>query len=441
MSELAEIETVGGTASNGSVLHTPLAFWLHYPERLGKDMTEDMGLWFWFSACWAWFLSLWALWYRVGDGLKALRWNIGIALQVAAAYVPLCVWHQGSFAIAGALVPLVVLCFHAATVLPTGGLWNRAIWSAAVLAVVGYAGGGALALLIWFPFYSFLVVAFVAWYREKIALGALKLFIYHVTKHWAVRSILGIVLSHTLWMASSFAAERVAGKQNRVEQILADVDSKVSKAQDQIIKLEMQVEDKGHDPRKIGLHMHIRGDQRHILFLYPGDMKGMRVLNLSTTQSYVYLPAFKKVRRIASHLKEQSMFGSDYSFHDFKTLELRHYFDGEVKDETSALWILELKPKSKVKETLDLPYTHMEMHIDKKMMVPTLLRYFNEEKITRTETREDYVCEKGVCMAHKTRMTDHRKNDHWTEVNIKEMSINTGFSNDVFSLRKLQQAD
>ena len=222
------------------------------------------------------------------------------------------------------------------------------------------------------------------------------------------------------------------------DQLLQQLDAGLEKTKDQILTMEMLVQDPGHDPRRIGLQMHMRGEQRRINFLYPGDMKGMRVLNISAEQTYVYLPAFKKVRRVAGHAKDQSMFGSDYGFDDFSTIALHQNYSAEITHEDDNFWTVRAVPRTGV----DTEYARIEMQVDKKRTLLSELRYFDASGSNiRTEERSDYQCENEVCVPRKTKMVDHRHDDHWTEVTIKNLKLNSNFSDQVFSLRDLQRND
>lgn len=240
-------------------------------------------------------------------------------------------------------------------------------------------------------------------------------------------------LISVLLCASAFGTPSLNG-----DQVLEQLDAGLAKTKDQILTVEMLVEDPGRDPRRIGMQMHMRGDQRRVSFLYPGDMKGMRMLNISADQTYVYLPAFKKVRRVAAHAKDQSMFGSDYGLDDFNTVALHRNFTGEITHEDEGSWTVRATPRAGV----DTDYKRIELRVDKKRVVINELRYFDASGTNiRTEERGEYQCDNDVCVPRKTKMVDHRHDDHWTEVTVKDVKLNSNFSDQVFSLRDLQRND
>jgi len=52
-----------------------------------------------------------------------------------------------------------------------------------------------------------------------------------------------------------------------------------------------------------------KGGKYLLEFTAPGDMKGTRFLSLDTNHSYIYLPAFGRVRRIVSNTVTQGFIG------------------------------------------------------------------------------------------------------------------------------------
>jgi hypothetical protein len=62
----------------------------------------------------------------------------------------------------------------------------------------------------------------------------------------------------------------------------------------------------GKDEGTLAMTVKLKGEKRYTEFSAPADMRGTKVLILSPTQMYVYLPSYGKVRRIANHTKDQA---------------------------------------------------------------------------------------------------------------------------------------
>ncbi|MCB9554791.1 MAG: outer membrane lipoprotein-sorting protein [Deltaproteobacteria bacterium] len=220
--------------------------------------------------------------------------------------------------------------------------------------------------------------------------------------------------------------------------VLKQMDDAITRSKDLVMEFDMVVQDKDKAPRSYGMLVHTRGeDKRHTEFLYPGDVKGLKMLVLSRQQMYVYLPSFRKIRRIATHARAQSMFGSDYTYDEMSTTTYSGIYQATAMSESPTHYLVDVvrRPGQVA------PYARLQFRIVKAYQVPDRIVYFDESgKRLKTETRSKFVCpKKDICSADIMRMVDHTKNDHWTEMRRKSLKIDTGFPETVFSLRRLQR--
>ena len=100
------------------------------------------------------------------------------------------------------------------------------------------------------------------------------------------------------------------------DKVIKQMDESMTRAKDQHFIHRVVTQEPGKAQRTLVMDVRIKGDEwRRIDFTDPGDIKGMKILILSLDQTYVYLPAFRKVRRVAGHAKEQGFMGTTFS-HD-----------------------------------------------------------------------------------------------------------------------------
>ena len=217
--------------------------------------------------------------------------------------------------------------------------------------------------------------------------------------------------------------------------LLEKVDASLTKAKDQVLVQDMIVREPSGSSRTIGLEVHVRGTKkRRIHFTSPGDVKRMKILILARDRMYIYLPAYRKIRRIASHVRAQSMFGSDYNYDDMSTVVYGPVFEATIKKKTKSHTWLELKRRP----GNNALYPRIEMRVRSQDMLPDLFYYFNAKgKKVKTETRTEFSCQKGMCGAKTMKMVDHTRNDHSTTIVRKEWKVDSGFSERIFSLRRL----
>lgn len=234
-------------------------------------------------------------------------------------------------------------------------------------------------------------------------------------------------LAITLAATPAFAADG--------NQILKDVDAAMNAFDDMQLTYEMLDKQPGRDERKMAIEVFIKGEERLTEFTKPADMKGTKVLVKSATQMYVYVPAFRKVRRIASHVTNQGFMGMAYSNDDIALNRFTPKFTGKLLGEDDATWTVEAIAKDD-----DAPYAKIKIVVDKKLHQPLKLDYFNEDgKLIKTETRDKFDCEGKVCAPAEMKMVDHRADGHYTRMIRKSWKVNPSLSNRLFTKRALQR--
>lgn len=217
------------------------------------------------------------------------------------------------------------------------------------------------------------------------------------------------------------------------DKLLAQMDAAMNRAKTHKFDYEIVNQEPGKSERKMAMAVQIKGEKRLTEFSAPSDMKGTKVLILSPTQMYVYLPAFGKVRRIASHTKDQGFLGLAFSQDDMATQAYGGDYEGKIASEDAANWKLVLTPKAG-KETA---YAKIEVTVGKDKTLPSELKYFNAEgKNIKTETRTGYTCEGNICTPGELKMTDNAKGN-WTKLIRKTWKVNESISDDQFSQRNL----
>ena len=185
------------------------------------------------------------------------------------------------------------------------------------------------------------------------------------------------------------------------------------------------------------------GSEKQIIwFMEPKDDRGIAFLKIEhdnrDDEMRMWLPAFKKVRRISSKKKSDSFMGSDLSFEDLSNRRLN---SNDYKRLEDAKWlgrdcyVLETVPKKDSKSN----YVRHVSWIDKNHMNILKEQSFNKknklekEKHFSYETRGKYQLIKKVTVKNLIKK-------HATEITFSDMVINSGISDKLFndiSLRRL----
>jgi hypothetical protein len=217
---------------------------------------------------------------------------------------------------------------------------------------------------------------------------------------------------------------------------LKTLDEAMTVAEDQYNKYECITQEPGGNQSSLTFEVHNKGAEwRRMEILGPADARGTRVLIRSLTQIYVYMPAHKKVRRVASHIRSRGFMGTTMSFDEMAVATYSPYFTANLLEETDTHWIVE----AKLKPGADFPYPRLELEIIKEHGQASAIRYFNDKGVKlKTETRSDYRCQKKICSPKKVKMVDHIAGGRWTELTQVEWKVNTGIKDSYFTVRSLQ---
>jgi hypothetical protein len=223
------------------------------------------------------------------------------------------------------------------------------------------------------------------------------------------------------------------------DKIIQQMDASMTRAKDQYFQFDFVILEPGKAPRQLLMEVNIKGAKwRRVEFLAPGDVKGMRVLSLSLDQQYVYLPAFRKVRRVASHIRNQSFMGSSYSYDEMATVTYGDLFTGELVSENDKEWVV----VGARRPGKDFSYPKIEFTILKSTNQPSLMKYINDKGVVlKTEQRLNYECQENLCNPKEMILTDHTRNNLVSKMVRKQWKRNTGISDAFFSVRDLQRGN
>lgn len=220
------------------------------------------------------------------------------------------------------------------------------------------------------------------------------------------------------------------------DKVLQQVDQKANAPTDTWFSFTAVTQEPGKAERTMKFEVQNKGERRLVQFSEPSDMKGTRVLVLSRTQMWVYLPAYRKVRRVASHVKQQGFMGTTYSDEDMSTTQFGAIYDAQIIADAEAEVDLQLVPR----EGMETSYGKVEMTVRKDLMLPSQLRFFNRDgALIKTEVRDQYDCADSVCTPGRLKMTDHSRSDAWTVLEATERRVNQGVSDGLFSVRNLER--
>lgn len=224
-------------------------------------------------------------------------------------------------------------------------------------------------------------------------------------------------------------------------QILVKVDECLNGPQDQTIRMKLMIIDKNGKEEVREIMMMQKGNHKRVgKFLSPADQKGIGFLSLPNNVFYIYLPAYKKTRRIASHIKNTRFAGTDFTYED---MEAQKYSDrwlptllGQDKDiNKKDIYKLELLPQ----KTTVTEYGKLMLSVSVDNFYPLVIEYYDKSgKLSKKMTSEKIEKVNGFWVATESTMEDF-KSGRKTKMILVDVKFNTGISDNIFTERYLAQ--
>ena len=224
------------------------------------------------------------------------------------------------------------------------------------------------------------------------------------------------------------------------QQILKNVDKIINAPKDQEITVSMILIDKKGNEKVRKVKIWQKGsDKRMIKFLSPEDVKGLAFLNLPNDMMYLYLPAFRKIRRIASHVKNTNFAGTDFTYDDIASTNYSEIYDAKLlksNDQSKKqLYELELTPKEGIKKE----YSKLVMVVKKDNFYPVKIKFYSKEnKLVKVMENSKIEKEGKYWVAKQALMHDLNK-EHKTKMLISEVKFDQKLSDELFSKRYLKR--
>lgn len=217
-------------------------------------------------------------------------------------------------------------------------------------------------------------------------------------------------------------------------EILAKAEANNNGYADQRMDMKLTVVDVDGSKKSYDMTMFQKGNVKRMIQFTSGEMKGMSTLVEDRNSVHVYLPGFKKVRRVAAHNMNQSLAGSDLTSEDMAQVSWANDWNVALKKEDEAGWNLELTPK--VPETST--YARVEQRIEKKTFGTAELHYFNKagEEVKRfiNSQHTDF----NGAKTYKNIVVSDPRTGHRTELEVKDFKVNQNLKDDLFTVRQLQ---
>ena len=190
------------------------------------------------------------------------------------------------------------------------------------------------------------------------------------------------------------------------------------------------------------------GDEKSLIrFHSPADVKGTGLLTIEHTDGdddqWLYLPALRKVRRIAASSKSDKFVGSDFTYEDLKNEKLDKYNYSLLKDEVienQPCFVIEAIPATP-EEKKQSGYGKREIWIDKTNFVNIKTKFYNKKgKLFKVFNASDIRIIQGtnIWRAHQM-MMENLQTHHKTLLLFNNFVVNKEIGDGNFTQRYLER--
>ncbi|MBW6492129.1 MAG: outer membrane lipoprotein-sorting protein [Lentimicrobium sp.] len=239
-----------------------------------------------------------------------------------------------------------------------------------------------------------------------------------------------ILIFGTLMLVIIFAGETRA---QDAAGILKKMDEVLYAPKDQTGQLRMVLTDRSGNERIREASIWQKGtDKRMFRFTAPASESGIAFLSLPADVMYLFMPAFEKERRIATHVKNQPFAGTDFSYEDMESVSYSSKYTPKLLKETAEYWLLELTPKS----GLQTNYSKIEMKVNKQHAYPESMESFDKGGNKLKTVENTYEKEGKYWYPKEIKMTDLKKR-HSTRMIMTKVVFDSNLSDQIFTVRNL----
>jgi outer membrane lipoprotein-sorting protein len=238
-----------------------------------------------------------------------------------------------------------------------------------------------------------------------------------------------VVLSSLLAFADEPAAPKLSA-----QDVLTKMEANNNGYADQRMDMKLTVVDVDGSKKSYDMTMFQKGDVKRMIQFTSGEMKGMSTLVEDRNSVHVYLPGFKKVRRVAAHNMNQSLAGSDLTSEDMAQVSWAADWIVAIEKEDASSWWLALTPKAPDSST----HAKVVHRVEKAGFSQSETHYFNKAGEEVKRFMNSNLTDFGGAKRYKNIVVSDPRTGHRTELEVKDFKVNQNLKDDLFTVRQLQ---
>jgi outer membrane lipoprotein-sorting protein len=252
------------------------------------------------------------------------------------------------------------------------------------------------------------------------------------------RLLVPTLAAFSILLVAQLASSAEGGaKKLSLEEILKRVDATLLNVDDQTYTGKVKVYRDDKVTKSMEFVVKMKGLRMKVVkFTAPGDVRGMSVLTTADNLMYVYLPSYKRVRRIAAHVRNQGFMGTDFSPEEMGAAAWSVGWNAKMIKETDKKWVLMMTPKKGTETT----FSKRKLHVLKKYGGVSKIESFNADgKLVKTETRKDWKTFGPVTLPTSYTVQDHTTGSK-SVMTFSGCKVNQGLPDSAFTKRALMRS-
>ena len=182
------------------------------------------------------------------------------------------------------------------------------------------------------------------------------------------------------------------------------------------------------------------GEKQIIWFLSRED-RGVAFLKIEhddkDDEMHIWLPAFKKIRRISAKKRSDNFMGSDMSYEDMSTRQIDEYtfkIVGQEMYDSIFCYLLESIPK----ENIRTEYNHHVAWVDTSLFLPMKEQSYDKLGKLLKKKKFTYSVINDYHVLTEIQVINIQKN-HSTNLKFENIELNTGVGDKLFHQRNLKR--
>lgn len=223
-----------------------------------------------------------------------------------------------------------------------------------------------------------------------------------------------------------------------VEEVLAIADANLTSVKDQTYTASLEVVRDGRTIKTIEFIARLKGlNKRLVRFTAPGDVRDMAILTTDDGLMYVYMPAYKRVRRVASHVRNQGFMGTDISPEEMGNAALSVGWNARIIKEDPESWVLEMIPGP----DNETSYSKRVVTVSRKQRGVSRIESFDSTgRMVKTEDRSEWKSFGPVRIPTRFVVRDLLTGST-TIMRFEGCEVNQGLPDSAFTRRALMRGD